>query len=133
MKKIITLLLFFSFFISASSQNIAKFRTQDIAVKLLDDNGNWGEWSDWEDSSSLITHNLDDERITIYGNPNRTFDIVSIKEANDDNGNTGILMNCIGYNEQECTFKMTFDRNKNIQFYIYYSEAIMVYNVKRLD
>lgn len=133
MKKTIFLVVFISFAISAMSQNIAKFRTQEIAIKLLDDNGNWGEWSDWEKSSSLITHNLDDERITIYGDPNRTFDIITVEEADDEDGNTGLLMRCIGFNEQECYFKMTFDKKRNIQFYIYYSEAIIAYNVKKLD
>ncbi|QAA80890.1 hypothetical protein EI546_03715 [Aequorivita sp. H23M31] len=67
MKNTIFLVVFISFAISAMSQNIAKFRTQEIPIKLLDYNGNWGEWGDWEKSSFLIIHNLDDERITIYG------------------------------------------------------------------
>lgn len=124
------LILIFSF--AAVSQETRKFRTQSIAAKFLKEDGTWGEWSDWEDSNSLIVMNGEDQRITLYAEPNRIFDIVSTKEEMDEDGSRILRMMCIGQNQMEIMFRIITDKDFNLQFYIHYNEAVFVYNVKLL-
>ncbi|WP_027880306.1 hypothetical protein [Mesoflavibacter zeaxanthinifaciens] len=132
LKNLLTLSVILFFTLNSSAQ-VLKFRTTEIAIKLLQENGEWAEWSEWEDSNSLVSFNTELERITIYGEPNRTFDIISSEEKVDEDGDTVFIMNCLGANENECVFKIVKLKNGNVQFYIYYSEAIIVYNVIVLE
>ncbi len=131
-KKILSLSIVMLCCFTALGQ-VTKFRTQQIALKLIEEDGNWSEWSDWEDSNSLVSYNSDIERITIHGEPNRTFDIISTEEKTDSDGDQVLIMKCIGADENECIFKMVYDQDLNLQFYIYYDAAIVVYNVIKLD
>lgn len=115
------------------SQEVNKFRAKSGAYKILNENGEWGEWSDWEETNSLITYNLENQRITIYGEPNRTFDIIDKKEETNNEGDKIFTMNCLGHNEMKCVFRIIIEQDGDIQFYIYYDEAALVYNVKILE
>jgi len=134
MKKItLSLIIILLCSFSALSQESRKFRTQSVAAKFLDDDGTFGEWSDWEDSNLLIVLNVEDQQITIYGEPNRVFDIITTKEEIEDDGSRQLIMTCLGHNQMECGFRMVTDKDFNLQFYIHYSEAIFAYNVKLLN
>src|SRR5690554_3250373 len=112
-KKLLTISLILFCTLNVISQEIYKFRTQNIAIKYIEDDGTWSEWSSWADSSNLVIQNTEDQRITIYGEPNRTFDIISYKETTDDDGNKSLIMNCIGHNQKECVFEMVYDLDNN--------------------
>lgn len=127
----LVLVLFYS--LSVTSQEVNKFRAKSGAYKILNENGTWGEWSDWEETNSLITYNVVNQRITIYGEPNRTFDIIDKKEVTNSEGDKIFTMNCLGHNETKCIFIIHIEKEGNIQFYIYYDEAALVYNVKILE
>lgn len=112
---------------------VTKFRTQQFAFKYYQENAGWTDWSEWEETSLLITYNSNTLRITIHEDPVRTFDIVASEVDTNEVGDKILRMNCIGDNEDEVLFKMVYDLNYNMQFYINYGKAVIVYNVIALD
>src|SRR5690606_27163435 len=76
-KFIFPFILIFFYSISVNSQEIHKFRANSLGVKFLLKDGNWDDSLGWVDVNSLIVHNQENQRITIYGEPNYIFDIIS--------------------------------------------------------
>jgi|SRR5690554_4683611 len=112
---------------------VTKFRAQQFAFKYYQENAGWTEWSDWEETSLLITYNSNTIRIAIHEDPVRTFDIIASEVDTNEAGDRILHMNCIGENGDEVLFKMVYDVNYNMQFYIDYGKVVIVYNVIVLD
>ena len=132
MKQILLLIILSLFALDAISQ-VKKFRATALTLRVLNDDGNWSEWNEWEEQNTLISFNLDNNRVTIFSDPRRTFDIISSKTTIDDDGDEVLTLECLGHNENECLFMVVVDPLENVQFYINYGEVMFAYNVTPLD
>src|SRR5690554_4802365 len=133
MGKRISVIILLFFCCNSVFGQVTKFRTQQFAFKYYQENAGWTDWSEWEETSLLITYNSNTLRITIHEDSVRTFDIVASEVDTNEVGDKILRMNCIGENEDEVLFKMVYDLNYNMQFYINYGKAVIVYNVIALD
>lgn len=128
MKKffVFSFLLLISSLVSNIHAEATKLKASAISFKLTDDYGNWKKWTNWQNSNALIV--IDKDRIKIYEKDHTlTFDIVSTYEDGAD-----IKYRCIDKDGRQCTIR-GHKEGEDLQLYIEYTDAKMVYSVRVLD
>lgn len=122
MKRLLILIAALGIVLSASAESIW-FKAFSGAYKY----GN-NDWSDWINCNIKILFN--DDSIKVYSEEVQTYmhlydldnpsdDVYGFKMVDDE----GIY----------CDIKFRFEDNGNLQMYIYYSNAAIVYNIKRIQ
>jgi hypothetical protein len=118
------------------SSQIIKFRSSLFSSSfkdLLSDDMKWEEWSEWEKNSVLILFDSDNERIKLYANETKVFDIIETKPSKDNEylykavDNKGEEWNIDLYRKEDKKRKIYY------QIYIRQWDSRFTYILKLLD
>jgi hypothetical protein len=134
MKKLIflTLLTFLSF--ESYSQSMLKYRSKFMCYKFYSETySKWDNWSEWEESSLLITIDLDVARITVYSKQNHTFDILKfLGESIDSDGYKFLEFYCLDNEGIKCSIRIV-NQTPDMVMYIDFDDMKIAYDIKMLD
>lgn len=113
---------------------VAKLKSTAISYKY-NVNG-WSDWSDWEETSVLITIDMNNDRITIYSKDKQVYDVVKIDETTyDKEGNKILALYCVDKAGLTCVVKLVKLKSyyDSKQLYVEYGDIIWVYDVYALE
>lgn len=75
-------------FTEAKAQSEFKFDVTGAVVKVVDDNGNWGDWSDRIDQNTSGKFIQEESKIIIYGEEkNQVYNLQGSAETDEDDEN----------------------------------------------
>ncbi|MFN5911634.1 MAG: hypothetical protein ACK45H_09890 [Bacteroidota bacterium] len=119
----------FLFSTGAFSQ-VDKYKSHAISTKTEGDD----EYSDWEETTVLITIDMDQQRIKIYSKVPQVYDVVSFDEAyEDEDGDTVFNMYCVDDEGIECRLRLISRTSGNAELYCDYSDLSWVYSIYSVD
>lgn len=126
MKKVLVLLILAFTCSMGFAQQIAKFRSTELAIKMD------GEWSDWMKSSVNITMDFNNDKIIIYSDKTQIYRVLEQLEAPYDATGEQIAFKVI---DQDCDYgrvRLRIENNGNSQIYVDFADISWVYNVRRI-
>lgn len=130
------MLLFTSLGITTFGQ-VIKYRTQSWSeCKRIETTGEWGEWTENTDLNILITIDLDNLRIKLYGGEVVVYDIVHFdEESSNERGDIIIKLKCVNDKGENIVIRhlKPNSNDKVTQLYIDFSDIVMVFNMNKLD
>jgi len=132
---VLTLILFLFLSISASGQ-VYKLKSSSFSSKYKINDYKWSDWSEWEETSVLITMDIDKERITIYSKETQVYDVAENEgETIDDDGDKTLSFFCVDKEGLTCRVRLMRlnSQNGRNQLYVDYKDLKWVYNVYLLD
>lgn len=135
MKTRITFLtaLFLLLSLTASAQNVLKFRTTDFSFKIKKE-GIWGSWSSWESASMLVVVNLDSERITVYSKSVQQYDILDMEDKGiDSDGDRTFKFGCVDQDGDRCSVRVLIRKSGTKQLYVDFADIMWVYNMQNVN
>lgn len=113
---------------------VYKLKATSTQTRTKKENGKWTQWSSKVKANMLITIDSDKERITIYTEPKKVYDVIKNKgESFSKNGNEIQALGCVDRYGKNCTVRLLQVKNtNNFQVYVDYSNKTYVYNVYKL-
>jgi hypothetical protein len=135
MKKTVLILLMLLTCVSAFSQ-VFKYRTKGFAYKTKDEiTGRWSSWSDWKELNTLVTIDVDGERIRVFTEKNQQYDILNTHFYKDKDGDDTILFVCINEDAKVCAVRLMRLNSEGgkIHLYVDFADVIFVYNLKLIE
>jgi len=119
-------------FTEAKAQSEFKFDVTGAVVKVVDDNGDWGEWSDRIDLSTTGKFIEEESKVIIYGEEkNQIYNLQGSAETEeDDDGNTYMSFNAntAGGDSVEVMFMFMKDDDETFLLLISWDELMIAYN-----
>lgn len=119
-----------------SFSQVSKYRADSYSMKFLNDDGSWGNWMEWMDTGVLTEFDPQLGKITFNLQPQTILDLHGdMEEEVDKEGNTVYKFSSTDQDGKDCQFEILLgkEEEKKIQFYLRYSDMIVVYNVHPLD
>jgi hypothetical protein len=135
MKKTVLILLMLFACISAFSQ-VFKYRTRGFAFRIKDEaTGKWSNWSDWKELNTLVTIDVDGERIRVFTEKNQQYDILNTHFYKDKDGDDTILFVCINEDAKVCAVRLMRINSEGgkLHLYVDFADVIFVYNLKLIE
>ena len=131
----LTAILFLAFS-SVSFGQVYKLKTTSFASMYKINDYKWSDWGEWEETSLLITIDLNKERITMYSKETQVYDIVKDEgEEFDKDGDKTLSLYCV--NEEGLTCRVRLVRlnsqSGKTQIYVDFNDFKFVYNYYSLD
>jgi hypothetical protein len=128
-KTLIFILLFFN--LSIVNAQVGRFRCENLATRILNNNDKWDEWSDWKPCNYLITINVESQRITIYSNSLFTYDMIENKgKTYDKEGNPIYTFMCLDEDLKKCELTLYYNPEVGNYLIVSYSNFELMYKVK---
>jgi len=131
----LTTVVLFSFCMTSYGQ-VYKFKSTALSMQTKINEYRWSAWDAWEETSVLITVDINKERITIYSKEIQIYDIANYEgETTDNDGDTTISFYCVDKDGKTCRIRLVklISQDDTKQLYVDYSDARLVYNVYSLD
>lgn len=131
MKKLLTLFTACIFGAVLVYADVFKYQATSMAIKSQNEYGYWSGWSDWKSTNILVVINVDNARINIYSQSPHEFDIYEYGEMiHESDGGISFTHKCIDEDGLRCNIRMREQSDGQLQLYIEYSDAIIVYNIQ---
>lgn len=122
-------MLFFN--LSIVNAQVGRFRCENLATRILNNNDKWDEWSDWKPCNYLITINVESQRITIYSNSLLTYDMIENKgKTYDKEGNPIYTFMCLDEDLKKCELILYYNPEVGNYLIVSYSNFELMYKVK---
>lgn len=122
-------MLFFN--LSIVNAQVGRFRCENLATRILNNNDKWDEWSDWKPCNYLITINVESQRITIYSNSLLTYDMIENKgKTYDKEGNPIYTFMCLDEDLKKCELTLYYNPEVGNYLIVSYSNFELMYKVK---
>lgn len=135
----ISLLFITGIFIVCSSNiysQVLKFKSTEYSLRYSIGDGSWSDWSDFEETSVLITFDIDKERFTIYSKNTQVYDIAKYEDiVTTIEGEEILTYYCVDNSGLTCYIKLIkpeFEEGQ-LQLQVYYNDFNWLYNIYKLD
>ena len=116
----------------AQAQSEFSFDVTGAVVKVVDEDGNWGDWSDRIDLDTRGKFIQEDSKVIIYGDEkNQIYNLQGSAETEeDDEGNTYMSFNAetAGGDDVEVMFMFMKDDEETFLLLISWDELMIAYN-----
>jgi len=105
-----------------------KFRSAHISLSVKTDT-TWGDWVyDKDGEGILITRDLSENKITVYGKEKKSFSLVTMDEVKGDKGYTTYKCICMDEQRTKCILHLYYAKDEKTDF----NFLIIEYPTKRL-
>lgn len=136
----VKILLVFGLLIAATPGKIfgqfIKFRTTSVTYLEKNYDGSWGQWSPHKKIDIMITHDVLNQKITVYSDPLMIYDIARQEEKKyDEDGGEVFSFLCVGQDGTRCYIHHLFlnDKENHQQLYIEYDDFITAYDIHYIN
>lgn len=123
-------------FSTVSFGQVYKLKSTSVAFKHKINDYRWSDWSEWEETTVLVTIDLNKDRITIYSKETQIYDVAENEgEKYDSDGDKTLSLYCVDKDGLTCRIrlvKLNSQGGRN-QLYVDYNDMKWVYNVYSLD
>ena len=131
MKRLFLLLLLTASIISSAQRYT--FKSTAYAYKYVNEYGYWTDWTDWQSSNVKITIDTDTSVLSIYSKTPQVYYLKDyLGKFEDERG--GIQYRWIIRDNEylKAELRLRKELSGNLQLYIEYSDAMWVYNIKKI-
>lgn len=130
-RKTLLLLLFLTGTGLVYSQDY-RFITTGVSVAEKDKKGKWSDYTEFRKAEIVIDLNTQKNRIMVYSNVEQLFKIIKYFDVKSTATDDIASFQCVTNEGEDCMISI-YTRKKQgnrKQMYIYYSDRIVVYNMK---
>jgi hypothetical protein len=131
----LTAIIFWAFCTTSYGQ-VYKLKSTSFSSKYKINNYRWSDWSELEETSVLITIDLNKERITIYSKETQVYDVAENEgETYDNDGDITLSLFCVDKDGLTCRIRLVklISQDGRNQLYVDYNDMKWVYNVYPLN
>jgi hypothetical protein len=123
-------------FSTVSFGQVYKLKSTSYSSKYKINDYRWSDWGEWEETTVLITIDLNKDRITIYSKVTQVYDVAENEgETYDSDGDKTLSLYCVDKDGLTCRIRLVklISQGGRNQLYVDYKDMKWVYNVYSLD
>lgn len=132
MKKYLLMFLMLFTLTSAYAQNVMWYKTSSVAVRYVNEYGNWTNWTDWQSCIVDVKLDVANDKIIIYSNETQIYKVLEQDSVPYDNSGTQVAFKVIDQDYDIGRVRLRVENNGNCQIYVDFNDISWVYNVKRV-
>lgn len=131
-KYLLMFVLLFTITSTVSAQNVLWYKTSAVAIRYINEYGNWTDWSDWESCVVDVKLDMSNDKIVIYSKETQIYRVINQTDTPYDDSGSQVAFKVIDQDYDIGRVRLRVEDSGNCQIYIDFNDISWVYNVRRV-